>query len=111
MVSAVLADRGPGRRAAVRRRGERNRGGASRRLVGGRAVPGRAAPQQGGGSPGADSSARRPRRLEELGAVVGDARVSDGPGLCPRRRLPRRPHGALATEAPFCSAAAAALLA
>lgn len=42
--------------------------------------PGRASPQQGGGSPGVDSGPRRQRRLEKSSCVVGDARVSGGPG-------------------------------
>lgn len=90
VVSPVLADRRPIRRAAVsssggrRRRRSGNRSGARAAPAGGRAVPGRAAPQQGGGSPGADSGPRRQRRLEESSCVAGDARVSGGPGPLPR---------------------------
>lgn len=112
MVSAVLADRGPGRRAAVFREG----GGAgtaaalSQPARGERAVPGRAAPQQGGGS-GADS-APGGRGLEESSCVVGDARVSGGPGPLPRGDFHAGRTGALATgRLRFCFAAAAALLA
>lgn len=75
--------------------------------------PGRASPQQGGGSPGVDSGLRRQRRLEESSCVVGDARVSGGPGPLSRGGNSHAGlTGALAAgRLRFGFAAAAALLA